>query len=552
MERLRSQEKVWALFAIVVVIAILAAAICWSFAHPFGIHWDEAEYLNEVGFDCQRLMSGHLLGLASRIILKSWTKPPAYRILALPFLALFGFHATAARLASLACFTLSAWYIYLATTRIASRMAGIFAVLVFVLSPEIVSSSIFYSTDAPLYLATSAMLYYLVVCWSDTSKLHPANWIGLGLAVGLGFLSKTSFLAIAIPVLALWLVLSWRKYLGVPSIWSQRNAVVLALCVAAPWWCIHAKSAFAYVSYARGFVRNTLGPPSLPTWGRWLNTIVQGMLGHGTAILIALIIVACVIKVMVRKETMLDPVQKLVLVACICAGLPLVLTQLFATNPLLRHISPAVIPLAIVVGLLSDKSGWNHWTVPLVASAVLFFVQLIMIVTPVVFPNKSVADLGFVNTALPWRVMSRFDQWDWKPVRDISLDCNIQNPKISYLGGGRAFNPPQIEYPWVASEVGSHNITLDYPDVTWLWRLEDGAMDWEKLMEGADHSDLVVTAPHYIGETKYREDLDNQYNAEFAQRLSMDPAFRGPIRLEMGRFEPVEVELYVRKTLVCH
>jgi hypothetical protein len=50
---------------------------------------------------------------------------------------------------------------------------------------------------------------------------------------------------------------------------------------------------------------------------------------------------------------------------------------------------------------------------------------------------------------------------------------------------------------------------------------------------------------------KNKEDLDNQYNAEFASRLSQDPRFRGPIRLEMGRFEPVEVDVFLKKSLVC-
>jgi hypothetical protein len=88
--------------------------------------------------------------------------------------------------------------------------------------------------------------------------------------------------------------------------------------------------------------------------------------------------------------------------------------------------------------------------------------------------------------------------------------------------------------------------------VRWLWRYEEGPLDWGKVMESVGQSDIAVTAPHYIGAVKNKQDLDNQYNAEFAERLSRDQRFQGPIRLEMGRFEPVEVAVYLKKTLVCH
>ena len=69
--------------------------------------------------------------------------------------------------------------------------------------------------------------------------------------------------------------------------------------------------------------------------------------------------------------------------------------------------------------------------------------------------------------------------------------------------------------------------------MTWLWRYEDGPLDWQKVMDATGKSDIVLTAPHYVGEVRNKEDLDNQHNAEFAARLSADPFFRGPIRLEM-------------------
>jgi len=175
-----------------------------------------------------------------------------------------------------------------------------------------------------------------------------------------------------------------------------------------------------------------------------------------------------------------------------------------------------------------------------------------MLLTPVLFPNRQPVDLGFVNGGLPWTVMVRFDQWNWKPLRDISYGCGLAMPKISFLGSGRAFDPPQIEFPWAAQPTSTgHDATLDFPDVTWLWRYEDGSLDWRKVMDAAGQSDIVVTAPRYIGEVRNKEDLDNQFNGDFAARLSLDPQFRGPIRLEMGRFEPIEIDVFLKKSLRC-
>ena len=47
--------RYWLIFAVFALTAILAAVIRWSLAHPFGIHWDEAEYINDALIDVQRL-----------------------------------------------------------------------------------------------------------------------------------------------------------------------------------------------------------------------------------------------------------------------------------------------------------------------------------------------------------------------------------------------------------------------------------------------------------------------------------------------------------------
>ena len=545
------EERAWLVLTCFLLLPILIAATRWILDHPYGIHWDEAFYFNNVLRDIHNLHSGSLRQLGSILIGGDIRRPPANLLLALPFLALFGFHTAIARLVTLACWGLSGWIIYLTTRRIASPAAGAVAVLVFCLSPEVISASIFFSTEGPLFLATSIMLYFVSFYWSEEAE-HPRVWIGLGLAIGLGLLSKSSFVLIALPVLAVAIILFLRRRnWSLQALSSFLKAGALAFVVAAPWWLKNLGPALAYTKYARAQPRNSLGVPSLVTWAKWLFTVVVSLIGPGLTILVGIAVVLAVRKIMLKKGISLNPVSRAALATCGFAVVPLVALQLSGTNHLLRYLCPAVIPFAIAVGVLSDVTGWIRSKTALAIAGMLAAIQMIMIVTPVAFPNHQPVDPGFYNGGLPWRIMVRFEQWDWKPLRDISQECGMEKPMIAFLGMGRPLNPPQILYPWFAA--GASPSDRDgFAEPLWLWRYEEGPFDWHHVMNLAEQNDIVVTAPGFVGQATDRQNLDNQYNREFAERLAADPLFRGPIRLKMGRLEPVEVTVFVRNSLACH
>lgn len=543
MHQHRSYGRFWLLLAFGTVAVLVLASIEWSLYHPYGVHWDEAQYLNDVATDVQRLLSGNVLKLGGRILIKSYGKPPLYRILALPFLAMFGFHVTLARMVSLACFVVAACFIFLTGRRIGNQIGAGVAVVIFALSPEVVAASSFYGTDAPLYLATAAMLYFLVKASTD-EHANPANWIFLGLSLAFGLWSKTTFILVAGPALAAVAFLKTFTRWKAPSWECVLKAASLAAVLAAPWWILNLRAALDYTQYARGFVRNSLGSPSLLTWGRWFETVVQGLLGIGVSLFIAAIVSAFIIHLFTGKTGKFEPLQKTALLVCACTGLPIVAAQLVGTNHLLRHITPALIPLALVIGLLFGKLEWAHSLPSAAVLSLLCVGQTLMIVAPIFVPNRSAVDLGMVNGGLPWRVLVRFDQWDWDTVHQLSTKCGMAEPTIAYLGNGREFNPPQIARPWIDDRESP-------PDVLWLWRYEDGGINWAKVMEAADQHDIILTAPGYRGEPRFKEDADNVYNSEFAARLSRDPRFRGPFYLKMGRFTPVELLVYVKAAAAC-
>jgi 4-amino-4-deoxy-L-arabinose transferase-like glycosyltransferase len=545
----KSRERRALLFTGLLLLAILIAAIRWILDHPFGIHWDEALYFNGALRDLHNLHSGSLRKLGSLLIGGDVRRPPGNLLLALPFLALFGFHTAIARLVTLACWGASAGVTYLTARRMGSPIAGVCAVLVFCLSPEVLSASVFFSTEGPLFLATSVMLYFLSFYWTGGVE-RPRGWIGLGLAFGLGLLSKSSFVLIAFPVLALTLFFAYRRHLGVPAMWSFLKAGALAFIVAAPWWLKNLGPALSYTKFAREQPRNSLGAPSLLTWAKWFGTVVVSLLGPALSILIAVIVVLAIRKILIKREIILGPARRAALLSCFCAGLPLVALQLSGTNHLLRYLCPAVIPFAIAMGLLADVTGWIRSRTAIAISGLLAVAQVMMIGAPVAFPNARPVDPGFYNGGLPWRILVRFEQWDWKPVRDIAQSCDLEKPKIAFLGMGRPLNPPQILYPWfLAGESPSEKDGFSEP--LWLWRYDQGPLNWQEVMNSAIRSDIVVTAPGFVGQATDRQNLDNQYNGEFAERLARDPHFREPIRIQMGRFEPVGVLAFVNSSLAC-
>ena len=241
---------------------------------------------------------------------------------------------------------------------------------------------------------------------------------------------------IAGPLLLFVLIDSLRRKPHSPSLAFLFKAGAVAFVVAASWWLRYVGPALRYARYARDWTRSSLGTPSLTTWAKWLNTVLQGLVGHGVSIVIALVAILALWQVVFRKQTILDSLQRRALLACACAGLPLILAQLSGTNHLLRHISPVMIPLAITMGVLAEATGWLGSKPAMAISCVLFLAQLAMLVGPVWFPNRQPLESKFVNAngGVPWLAMIRFDQWDWKPLKGHRSELQSRHAKDRTTG----------------------------------------------------------------------------------------------------------------------
>lgn len=436
----------------------------------------------------------------------------------------------------MAFFIVSLIFIYLGMRRITGLFGSAFVVIFVGLSPAIIFPVMVFGTEYCLFLAIGAMLYFLLASLGREEELS-RNWVGLGLSFGLGTLSKATFWLIGGPLLLLSFVICWRKIVSGPSLKFLFKATLLGILIAFPWWVLNFRHAFELASYARNFIRHSVGPPSLGTWVQISSMVANSVVGWPLTLLAILIIIFSILGKTDNSETRKNRVPKAVLWICFLSGIPTVISLFSSINNNLRYLSPAVILFAVVLGILADRL--QGMRVPIVrgSSILIFLVQLIMIIFPsihpIVFP---VHQEKFERP--PWVVMGLLEQWDWNLLRKVARSNGMERPTISYLGHGREFNIESIRYAWAV-----HNEEM--PDVKWLWHYEEEAIDWEKIMKSINERDLVLTAPNYRGEEINKENLDNRYNNEFDRRLGNDSRFKGPFRIRMGRFEPVDVEVFV-------
>jgi Dolichyl-phosphate-mannose-protein mannosyltransferase len=546
----KMEGPLWPALCGLIIGLVVLCSLFWIYDHPHAISWDDAEYFNRVLQDrhhvdqgASHFLGGGLIYFAGSMLLEDRYRPPAFRILVGPFVYLFGFSPSNVRLVSLGFFAVSLIFVYLAARRIAGPAAGAFAASFLSLCPDVIFSSMNFGTEYPLYLATAAMFYFLFRDWGRENE-SPLSWTGLGISLGLGALAKTSFLLIGPAAWLLSLILSWRRIILRPSATSLLKAAVLGVLLAGPWWIFNFAPALSYAQYSRAFVRHSMGASFSETLLLWLESFAVNGLGPPLVILSVLAIVAMVLVALGKIELRIDRVQRWAVIVAILSALPLLLLQPLGPNQNMRYITPSLFPLSVGMGVLATSIQWTTGQLRGAVAGTLFGVQLMMISAATLRSVILPLDLKFNSAGPPWLVMARLEQWDWNPLRELSRAKGIQKPSISHLGNGRCYNPPQIMYPWFLH----HEKTKDE---TWLWRYEEGPIDWDKINKSLDESDIVLTAPNYIGEPRDRQDLDNQHNREFANMLEKDSRFTGPVRLRMGRFAPTEILVFFKKAVAA-
>ena len=174
-----------------------------------------------------------------------YSKPPLIAWVIHTSTAIFGDSAWAVRLPAPFLHTIAAWVLYLLGRDMGGAKTGLMAALAYALMPAVFLSSTVLSTDGvlmPLWALSLWLLWRL--------RQGQAGWVGflgLGAAVGLGFLAKYAMIYFAIGIaLALILDRPTRTHLS-----SMKGALALlvALAVSSPHLVWNAQNDFATVGH---------------------------------------------------------------------------------------------------------------------------------------------------------------------------------------------------------------------------------------------------------------------------------------------------------------
>jgi Dolichyl-phosphate-mannose-protein mannosyltransferase len=531
-------QQVWIGFGIAVIVAIAIAASFWIMDHPFGTTWDEARYLNRAHRDVAFFRDGGVGNLLKVLVSEDRTRPPAYRLLVLPVTLLFGANAVLLRFLALAWLGVSLGLTFLIARRIAGPAAGAFAVAFLYLCPIVVGPGMRFYVDYPYYVAIAALLYFLLGDWERSSW----NWLGLGLALGLGMLAKPPFLLVVVPLVGLAILLRRSHIWAGPDLRTLAKSVAVGILVMLPWWAFNAKPALAKAFRSSGYVRHSLGPKgSFGALSEWLHVFIQTMLGPALAAL-ALALVVTVVVQFSRKVLRVDRAQWVAIAFCLMASLPTLVLATVATNQNPRLIAPSLLPLAIALGSLAALTGWTTSRGLTTTAMVVMTAQLVVMVSPTPGAARYQASDATADALLwgnPSDVMQRDEQRDWSQLRTLVQQQGVRAPAIAYLGSGEGLTAPELAAPWVLA---------DEPlDLRWIWRYEEGDLDWDTAIAAVQASNVVVTALDITVNRANKDDLDNQHNAELIQRVAALPEFMGPFELKLGRFSPARILVFIKK-----
>jgi len=498
---------------IVVAVALAAvvagvAAVRWSARYRLGTSWDEQGYTNYV---VQLVRESRREGIVAAVRSLRWTdqvRPPMYRAVALPVAQVLGTGTRTLRALSLITLLLTGALLYATARLVADRALALFASAAFVLSYAPLWASMHFGTEYGLYLGTTGLFYVLLRC-----ALRPIEgrglwlWLALGASVALGLLSKGTFLLIVVPAVPVFLLVGWRTGLAVRTRWLVGTATLAGFLAASPWYAVNYPSAIQFARNAYKFVRHA---------APWLPEAYGRLLGPPLAVLFVVLLVVLAVRRREVRQAMSSPIV-LALSTCVAGAVPMIIFHMSQLNHLMRLVSPALIPTVLGGALLAQAAG-----IPNPRHAVVMALA-ILLQSAWLFHN-------FETT--------RIDEWDWTPLRDVADQRGVPQPVIKFLGSGVTYNPPSISYPWILQ---GRPVEVD-----WLWRYEQGPMDWSRVDAQVSGADVVVTAPDQKGNAANKEPEDNQYNAQFAAWLERQPAFDPPVELRLGPSR-IQVLVFFRK-----
>ncbi len=211
---------------------MMMANIIWIFAETRPPHWDMARHLWTSLQYLDLLDRGKLYGLLANY----FYYPPLLYLTALPFLTIFGVSVQTAILSNAVFMSIAAFSMYGIGKQLWGRRTALLAPIFLLCSPMMITQFKEFQIDAPLTAIVSLTIYMLIRSKEFNSTRYS---LLLGITLGLGMLTKWTYVLIMAAPLALSILIALIKSVQKKDWIRPRNLVmslVATYAVASVWY----------------------------------------------------------------------------------------------------------------------------------------------------------------------------------------------------------------------------------------------------------------------------------------------------------------------------
>jgi hypothetical protein len=265
-------------------------------------------------------------------------RPPFVSLAALPFYAVFGTSYLSAMMANLAFLFMLAVSTYQLGKRAASEAMGLVLTSIVVTLPGIMTSGRIFGLDFALTVIVTASVWLAIACEGFNKR---GTSVALGIALGLGMLTKWTFLVFAAPVVVVEIVRYRRRI-------NLKNAIVsfaLFFVISSTWYLNALKYnlviALAHASWGASAQPSAAEVLNLGSFRYYPSAILilVGPVLSWTLILLAIVSIALLLKRFATRHMAIKMGPVPSLLSCLLASI-LIFTLL--SNKQFRFIVPAL------------------------------------------------------------------------------------------------------------------------------------------------------------------------------------------------------------------
>ncbi len=480
-------------------------------------------------------------------------KEPGWRLAAEPVIQGYGVNLVALRVYALGFLVPSALLIYFGMRYVADDWAALTAAGLLATSYSILSGFMAFMMEYVLYLAMCAVIFCLFRQHAlNRSRRYP--WVCLGMVLGLGCYTKSSFLMPVAVLLGGYWLWSWRWSDGRQRRGALYKSMVLAALLASFWWSYHFPRALAYAWYAfsgHRYEGTGVGVVRFWNWFRALFFVGVGL--WDSLLMLGGILIPLGVLIGRRWKPPRNPqedsgwVTELWLLICGTLAILLVLNYLgHVHHPRLMSILVPLLCVASGLGLgiahLSSRKAY-----PVLLALLLTLQVVSMYVSPL---RPETGDVWF--RATPFSPEPCADFSSLPRLMTLPADRPLQ---IAIVGNSLTFTPHSIRYPFFPNpqrvEV-YRPYTVSSADVR--AKVDDLGQVWDRLVETSSDYVIVLCNPQgrQFGTLPHERDMylkENQYDQDIARRLEASQDFEGPQIVRISDTPPVTIWVFRRLPL---